>query len=161
MRKHPLGLGAIVAVLVWTASAALAEEGAPGLTLSGKVENGEVVLPMATIAALPQVTLTEQHVTMKAPAAFRGPSLTEVLALAKASGSSITMHALDDYVATATIADIERYHPILAIEMDGKPFTIRDFGPYFLVWPFAEHDEINTDAFHARSVWQLVKIEVR
>ena len=131
------------------------------LTLVGKVENGQVVLSREAIAALPQVTLTERHVSMKGPATFKGPYVADVLKLAKANGTSIKMLALDDYVASASIADIDKYQPIFAIEMDGKPLTVRDFGPYFLVWPFAEHEEVNTDVFHASAVWQLVHIEVQ
>jgi hypothetical protein len=160
MAKHLLRVVLSTLVLAWLSPSAISQEIEGKLTLVGKVQDGEVVLSREAIAALPQVTLTEQHVSMKAPATFKGPYVGDVLALAKASGSSIKMLALDDYVASASIADIEKYRPILAMEMDGKLMTVRDFGPYFLIWPFSEHQEVNTDVFHANAVWQLIRIEV-
>lgn len=146
-------------VILFSIGGALADEPSE-LMLSGKVENGQVVLTRDTIAALPQISLTEQHISMEKAATFRGPYLSDVLKLAKANGQEVTMTALDDYVATASMEEIEKYQPILAIEMDGKRLVVRDFGPFFVVWPFSEYSEVNTDLFHARAVWQLVKIEV-
>jgi len=149
-----------LALSMFAFSSAMSQDASSRLSFVGKVDNGEITLSREAIAALPQVTLTERHVSMKEAATFKGPYMSAVLALAKAHGQRITMSALDDYVASADIADIEKYQPILAIEMDGKPMDIRNFGPYFLVWPFAEYPEINTDVFYANAVWQIIRINV-
>ena len=65
------------------------------------------------------------------------------------------MVAWDDYVATIPIADIRNYGVLLATHEDGIKMTIDGKGPFFIVFPFVEHPELDKDLYYALSVWQV------
>jgi hypothetical protein len=148
-----------VLVTIVTLFAAEADDAV--LVLSGKVAGGEVSLSRGEIAKLPQRTLTEQPTSFPQPVAFKGPSLTEVLKLAGATGGDITLTAADDYKVDITAAEMKSFDPILAIEKDGVRMAPDDFGPFFVMWPFKEKPEIDNEAFQGKAIWSVVKIEVK
>lgn len=92
---------------------------------------------------------------------FKGVDLSYVLKLAGANGAKLKFHALNDYEIIVDMNDVEKYNILLATKMDGKRLQIRDFGPYFLVYPLDEHYiELNTPHYLARFIWQIDKITV-
>lgn len=153
-----LALGCIVVTIV-TSFMALADDAV--LVLSGKVPGGEVTLTRDQIADLPQRTLTEQPTSFPEPIAFRGPSLSDVLVLAGATGADITLTAADDYKVDITADEMKAFNPILAIEKDGVRMAPDDFGPFFVMWPFKENPKIDNEVFQGKAIWSVVKIEVK
>ena len=131
------------------------------LTLIGKVPNGQVMLTRDDIAKLPQRELSEQPTSFPAAMVFKGPSLSDVLKHAGATGGDITLTAADDYKVDIRADEIAKYSPILAIEKDGVRMAADDFGPFFVMWPFKEKPEIDNEAFQAKAIWSVVKIEVK
>ncbi|WP_458526095.1 molybdopterin-dependent oxidoreductase [Onishia taeanensis] len=91
---------------------------------------------------------------------FRGPLLRDLLARVGAQGDELHVEALNAYSGQIPIRDVLDYAVILAMSMDGKPLAIRDFGPLFVLYPFDEHPELNTETVRFRSVWQVAKIHV-
>ena len=152
-----LGLGCLVVTIV--TSVARADDAV--LVFSGKVPGGEVTLTRDEIAKLPQRTLTEQPTSFPEPIAFKGPSLSDVLTLAGATGGNITLMAADDYKVDVAADEMKTFDPILAIEKDGARMAPDDFGPFFVMWPFKENPEIDNEAFQAKAIWSVVKIEVK
>jgi hypothetical protein len=142
-----------------TSFGALADDAV--LTLSGQVPGGTVTLTRDEIAKLPQRELTEQPTSFPQPMKFKGPSLADVLALAGATGGHVTLSAADDYKVDITADDIKTFEPILAIEKDGVRMAPDDFGPFFVMWPFKEKPEIDIEAYQAKAIWSVVKIEVK
>ena len=45
------------------------------------------------------------------------------------------MRALNDYWVDIPVSDIEQFDILLANKMDGNPLKVRDFGPYFVIYP--------------------------
>jgi hypothetical protein len=131
------------------------------LVLSGKVPGGEVTLARDEIAKLPQHELSEQPTSFPAAMSFKGPLLADVLKLAGATNGDITLSAADDYKVDITADEMKTYNPILAIEKDGVRMAPDDFGPFFVMWPFKEKPEIDNEAFQAKAIWSVVKIEVK
>jgi hypothetical protein len=152
-----LALGCLVVTIV--TSDARADDAV--LAFAGKVSGGEVTLTRDEIAKLPQRTLTEQPTSFPEPIKFKGPSLSDVLALAGATGGNITLTAADDYKVDISADEIKTFNPILAIEKDGVRMAPDDFGPYFVMWPFKENPEIDNETFQAKAIWSVVKIEVK
>jgi hypothetical protein len=148
-----------VLVTIATSIAARADDAV--LVFSGKVPGGKVTLTRDQIAKLSQRTLTEQPTSFPEPLAFKGPSLAAVLKLAGATGGDLTLSAADDYKTEITADEIKKYDPILAIEKAGVRMAPDDFGPFFVMWPFKEKPEIDNEAFQAKAIWQVVKIEVK
>ncbi|HEY1383608.1 MAG TPA: hypothetical protein VGF43_08320 [Dongiaceae bacterium] len=153
-------LGAACLLVTILASFAVRADDAV-LILVGKVPNGQVTLTRDEIAKLPQRELSEQPTSFPAAMGFKGPSLTDVLKHAGATGGDITLTAADDYKVDIRADEMAKYDPILAIEKDGVRMTPDDFGPFFVMWPFKEKPEIDNEAFQAKAIWSVLKIEVK
>jgi hypothetical protein len=156
--RRAFGIGGLLVTIV-TSVGALADDAV--LAFSGKVPGGAVTLTRDEIAKLPQRELTEQPTSFPQPIKFKGPSLADVLALAGATGGDVTLSAADDYKVDITADDMKNYSPILAIEKDGVRMAPDDFGPFFVMWPFKEKPEIDIEAYQAKAIWSVVKIEVK
>ncbi|NTF17617.1 hypothetical protein G6L37_04340 [Agrobacterium rubi] len=91
---------------------------------------------------------------------FSGPFLRSVLEAAGATGSEMTISALNDYSYVVPFSDA-KMDAILATRLDGKIMSVRDKGPLFLVYPFDLRPDLATEKYFNRSVWQIVNIEVR
>ncbi len=149
-------------------SSALAPAPAPTgrvvLTIAGKVSRGQSAagldLDMAALEALPQRSFTTATPWYKAPVAFTGPLLRDVLALASAQGTQITAVALNDYKVELPFEDVRRWDVVLARLLDGKPMATRDKGPLFIVYPFHESAELRSERYFARCAWQLRRLIV-
>jgi hypothetical protein len=138
---------------------ATADDG--NLAVSGRVPGGQVILSAEQLQALPQRELTQQPTNFPEAHRFRGPSLSDVLKFSRAEGKDAKLTAVDDYQVTITGDEMARYDPILALELDGVSLIGHDFGPYFVMWPFREKPEIDNEAFQAKAIWQVIKIEVQ
>jgi hypothetical protein len=156
--RRALGLAGLL-VTIMTSVGAVADDAV--LTFSGKVPAGAVTLTRDEIAKLPQRELTEQPTSFPQPMKFKGPSLADVLTLAGATGGDVTLSAADDYKVEITADDMTKFDPILAIEKDGVRMAPDDFGPFFVMWPFKETPEIDIEAYQAKAIWSVVKIEVK
>jgi len=91
---------------------------------------------------------------------FSGPRFTDVLAQLGAKGSKVSLIAIDDYKVDLSMADIERYQPILALTMNGERLPPRGRGPFWLMFPFDDHPELQNDAWYFRAIWQIDRIRV-
>lgn len=91
---------------------------------------------------------------------FKGPLLRNILKEAGATGKKLHVIALNDYAAEVPIEDADKIDTILATEMNGKPMSVRDKGPLFLIYPFDKNPELYNEKYFSRSVWQIKAIEV-
>jgi len=67
----------------------------------------------------------------------------------------VVARGLNDYTATIPLSDFLDYDVILARSMDGVPFTRRDKGPLWIVYPRDAHAELADERLEHRWVWQL------
>jgi hypothetical protein len=140
--------------------------GDPVLTLSGRVRTpnlgGDAVFDMAMLARLPQqdiVTRTPWYAGE--PRRFTGPLLRDVLGAAgAASVSTLRAVALNDYRVEIPAADVQNLDVIVARLLDGKPMTVREKGPLFVMYPFDARPELRSAVYFNRCIWQLRTIEV-
>ena len=134
------------------------------LTVGGRVRNTNdgrrAQFDMPMLEALPQ-----QHVVTRTPwfsqaRRFTGPLLRDVLAAAGAQGTLLRLVALNDYQVDMPYDDSQRHDVIVARLLDGKPMTVRDKGPLFVIYPFDARPELRSAVYYSRSAWQLRTIEV-
>lgn len=92
---------------------------------------------------------------------FEGVRLSALLEAVGARGSRIKALGTDDYAATLEGLDFERYPIIVADTQDGEPLTLRTLGPLWIMFPFDDHPELETQANTAAAVWQLIEMDVR
>lgn len=86
---------------------------------------------------------------------YQGPMLSSVIQAVGAMGDTLKVSALNDYSAKMPVSDAFDYDVLLAMDMNGKPMSIRDKGPLFVLYPFSDMPELNNEVIHNRSVWQI------
>lgn len=92
---------------------------------------------------------------------FSGPFLRSVLEAAGANGETLLVKALNDYFAAVPMSDARQIDTILATRLNGKPMSVREKGPLFLIYPFDLDPALYNEKYFSRSVWQIKEIEVR
>jgi len=150
--------------------AALAQEapaaarGPVVLTVSGQLAGGReqvVQFDLAQLNALPQHSIHTQTPWYPGPRTFSGPLLRDVLSRAGAQGQVVHARAINDYKVSIPVSDAERFKPVLALQIDGKPIALRDKGPIFIVYPYDHDPQLRSSVYYSRSIWQLKALEVR
>ncbi|KAF0811856.1 hypothetical protein IGB42_03666 [Andreprevotia sp. IGB-42] len=146
------------------ASALETPKGPVVLTLSGKISqnngNKTAAFDDAMLAKLPQTKLTVPTPWYPGPQTFEGPLLRDVLAAAGASGKVLNLTALNDYIVTIPHDDANRFDVIIARRLNGKPMTVREKGPLFIMYPFDSKPELRQAEYYRRCSWQLNRIVV-
>ncbi len=134
------------------------------LTVSGKVADTNTAngaqFDLAMLEKLPQQSFTTKTPWSKEPIKFTGPLLRDVLAAAKANGTTIRAMALNDYKTAIPLEDTQRYDMILAHRMNDEPIPVRTKGPLFIVYPFDSKAELQASKFYGRSAWQLKSMDI-
>ena len=137
----------------------------PILAVSGKIaarNAGETArFDMKMIEALPQHSFTTSTPWFDRPVKFTGPLLSDLLAAVKASGTSISAEAINDYRITIPVADATRFKVIVARQIDDRPIPVREKGPLFVVYPFDSNAELRTSVYYERSIWQLKALDIQ
>jgi hypothetical protein len=118
------------------------------------------------LAKLPQHTLTTHTAWTSGSHEFAGVRLADLL---KASGiepkakdySHVIASALNDYVIDIPFEDVAKYDVLVATSMDGRPLTVRDKGPYWLVYPRDQFEELRDPRFDNRWAWQLKELRMK
>lgn len=134
------------------------------LTITGDIENTNIANTARFDLAMLQALAGRQAI-METPwtdgaTEFDGPYLKAVLEAAGAHGKILRVKALNDYSADVPMADATDYETILAVKMNGKPMSVRDKGPLFMIYPFDKNHELYNEKYFSRSVWQIKEIEV-
>ena len=124
-------------------------------------EGLEVHLDQAMISALPHKEIKTENPWEQGDATYEGVLLRDLMKYVKAHGKVATISALNDYRADLTLADMTKYDVILAYKRDGEDLSVRDKGPYFVVFPFTDVPELATEARYAQSVWQVNRISIK
>lgn len=155
------------ALLVFLATPAMALDAPKGkviLTISGKVADkntaSAATFDLAMIEKLPQQTFTTMTPWDKQPIKFTGPLLRDVLAAAKASGTTIKAAALNDYQTSIPLEDAQKFDVILAHKMNGEEIPVKTKGPLFIVYPFDTKAELRSTVYYERSAWQLKSMTI-
>ena len=119
-----------------------------------------VTLELADLDALPQASFTTSTIWTDGTVTFSGVPLWAVLDAVDATGSAVEMVALNDYKVTMPLSMLEQTVPIVATRMDGEVMSVRDKGPYWIVFPYDEDPKYQTETIYALSIWQLNRLMV-
>jgi hypothetical protein len=137
----------------------------PILTVTGKIapRSGEATVQFdrAALEAIGMVTFETNTPWYKVPVKFEGISLSKLMEIVGAKGSSVVAVALNDYSSEIPIEDFAKYNVILALKRDGEYMPVRDKGPLFVVYPYDSNPELKSQKFYSRSVWQVAKLVVK
>lgn len=146
------------AVLVATLASPLAAQHAPALQLTS--QDGAVsAFTLSDLDAMAQETVVTTTIWTEGVVTFTGPALSTVLEAAGIEGNTLTLIALNDYAIEMPAPGDEDTYPIVATRLDGAPMSVRDKGPYWIVFPYDSGPEFQTETIYAQSIWQLERIE--
>jgi hypothetical protein len=155
------------AVVLCVAQPAAALQPATGkivLTISGSVgeknAGSAAVFDMAMLEKLPQRSFTTMTPWEKQPVKFTGPLLRDVLAAAKATGTTIKAAALNDYQTSIPADDAQKFDVILAHKMNDADIPVKTKGPLFIVYPYDSKPELRSTLYYERSAWQLKSMTI-
>ena len=158
MNRRNFTLGAAVATLILSGPA-LGQSAS--LVLEGDLGQGEsIVLSDADLLALPQLEIETSTIWTEGVQKFSGPLLSDVLAEFGAGRGNIELVAVNDYRVTVDIDLISETAPIIANRIDGMPFTPRNKGPFWVIFPYDSSADYQNELLYAASVWQLTTINV-
>ena len=164
LRLHGVLVAAFALCLAQSALALQPATGKVILTISGNVAEKNTptaaVFDLPMLERLPQRNFTTMTPWEKQPVHFTGPLLRDVLAAAKASGTTIKASALNDYQTAIPMDDAQKFDVILAHKMDGKDIPVKTKGPLFIVYPFDSKPELRSTVYYERSAWQLKSLTI-
>jgi len=92
--------------------------------------------------------------------AASGPSLHTILDAAGAEPARLRIYAINDYNVEFPAEKITETTPILANRIDGESFSVRQKGPLWVIFPFDQNPEFQSEEIFALSVWQVKRIDV-
>ncbi|WP_286238633.1 oxidoreductase [Neptuniibacter halophilus] len=140
-------------------------EGKTILTLSGNIrhtqDGSHAMFDLSQLQQLESQTFNLHTRWTDRSHEYYGPLLTAILEKVGAQGDTLVLTALNDYSIAIDRAFVDKYQPILAWRDDGKPMTIRDKGPLWLLLPHDKYPELNSEDNTGKMIWQLSHIEIR
>ena len=175
MNRRPLTHRRRVLALPWllacpAALAQAATSAATVLTITGSrlgppAQAGRMAFDLGALQQLPQRKIVSATPWYSSASEFSGPLLRDVLkasgAGADANGSgTLRCTALNDYRVEIPLDDVHRFDVVVAHLFNGKPMSVREKGPLFVIYPFDEQPQLRTTTYFSRCIWQLKSIEL-
>ena len=91
---------------------------------------------------------------------FTGVSLLTLLMHLGVESGTLSAKAINDYAVEIPVSDGAEDGPLLAFHRNGKPMSVREKGPIWLVYPYDHNPEYRSEVIYSRSIWQLDRIEI-
>lgn len=134
------------------------------LTVSGAIDDTnpeqEFAFDLAMLATLPQHSITTHNPWTKGLHTYQGFSVLDLFPNLKNSGTIFQVTALNEYMTEIPLSDFSENGAIFATHIDGKPMSVRNLGPIMVIYPFDDHEELKSEMFYGRSIWQVDRIKV-
>lgn len=140
-------------------------EGKVVLTMSGKIgntnEDGTAKFDIAMLEKLGVESFSTTTPWYDGKVTFEGVRMSKLMEAVGATGSTITVKALNDYATDIPMEDFKKYPVIMAIKRNGNYMPVRDKGPLFIVYPYDSDPDLKHQRFYSRSAWQVATITVK
>ena len=139
----------------------IASASEPMLILDGDLNGGPFVsLGDHDLAALPQTAFETTTLWTTGSRRFSGPLLADLLHHYGAGPGDLRLAAINAYSMTVSRNLVTSEAPIVANRIDGQPFSRRDKGPFWVIFPYDLATAYRSEQIFAASVWQLSQITV-
>lgn len=140
------------------------------LTISGNIQvsnaqngDGERVaqFDLKLLESLESETIKTSNPWIEGEVVYQGVRMSELLSLVGAGSGNFTADASDDYTIEVSGVAFEKYPIILAYKQDGEYMGVRELGPLWIIFPFSDYPELDTEYNRSVSVWQLLRMDVK
>jgi hypothetical protein len=118
------------------------------------------VYTLADLDAMPQISFVTGTIWTEGKTTYSGVSLKYLVETVTDNGATVEMVALNDYAVTVPLDEISDDWPIVATRADGAPMSVRDKGPYWVIYPYDQSPAHQTETTYARSIWQLAELRI-
>lgn len=118
-------------------------------------------LDLAAIESLGLVTVATVTPWTEGVQQFEGVPLAALIDALAPGAATVQATAINDYAVEIPVEDARRYRVIVATRRNGRPMSVRDKGPLWIIYPWSAHPEIDEPTYHARSIWQLRTMALR
>ena len=163
-RSFPAILTCCLSALPLAAQSLPAPDGEPLLTVTGNIaltDRGDAaVFDQAMLEAMDPVTITPSTIWTEGAQTFTGVPLAQLVELLGAEGEVMMATAINDYTVEIPREDWVENGPIVAFLNNGEPMSIRDKGPLWIIYPYDDNPDYQTEVIYSRSIWQLNRIQV-
>jgi hypothetical protein len=85
-----------------------------------------------------------------------GPRFVEAAGITAATVAAV---ALNDYQVEIPLEVLNDPNLLIAYERNGAPMSVRDKGPFWIVFPYDQMPEYLGDAYISYSIWNLARME--
>ncbi|NIZ00648.1 hypothetical protein [Thalassospira lucentensis] len=128
------------------------------LTL-GKTDGEPVTVSMEKLMKMPATEFYTSTPWTSGVQKFRGVDFKLLLDSYDITADTIRISALNDYSVMVPASVLRNDGAILAYHLNDAEMSIREKGPFWLVFPFDRDVRFQTDTFWAYSVWQVKAID--
>ncbi len=159
---------AIAALLGWGAVGHASERlpqptGPVLLTITGAIEQtnapGEARFDKTMLDELGSASIETHTVLTEDLQRYEGIPLEAVLRRVGAKGNVMRAAAANAYEVDIPFDDLQ-YGPLIAMQANGRPLTLRDKGPLWIVYPRDAHKVLQDQRYDSRWIWQLIRLHV-
>lgn len=134
------------------------------LTVSGAIASTNVedtaVFDLEMVKELGATSIETTTIWTDGVQTFVGVPLTALLEAVEAEGTILKATAVNDYAIEIPLDDPTSKAALIAYENNGSVMTLRDKGPLWIVYPYDEAPQFQTEVVYSRSIWQLDRIEI-
>lgn len=109
---------------------------------------------------MPQGQFQTHTVWTEGLQSFEGVWLSDLLAELEAQPSTLELIALNEYMVELSPRDMFNSKALIAIKHNGALMSQRQKGPLWLVYPYDEGADYQTELVYMSSIWQLRDIVV-
>jgi hypothetical protein len=120
----------------------------------------EITLSIKDLEKFPLVSVRTETQWTDGVLHFRGPLMRDLLNDVGAAGDLIQVNGLDGRSVVIPREDIEKYDVIIACQVDGNYFSVRERGPLWIIYPWSNNPEIQSAAYYDRGIYHLSSLNV-
>lgn len=138
-------------------------EGAVLLEIRGNITHENALegahFDFAMLKDLPQFGFDTSTPWTSGVSYYSGPLIRDLLERVGTHSEVIRVSALNGYEAEIPVSDFYDYDVILALERNGEPMPIREYGPLWVLYPFDQDEALLNEKMRFRAVWQVMRID--
>ncbi len=159
---HVLAFLAVSAAPLW-ADDLVSPKGDVILTVTGLLQktnaDDSAEFDLEMLEALDNTTIETSTIWTEGDHVFQGVSLAVLAEELGIEGTALRATAINDYTVEIPLSDAVVGGAIVAYMMDGKPMSVRDKGPLWVIYPYDSNADYRSEVVYSRSIWQLDRIE--
>lgn len=122
--------------------------------------DGAAALDLAMLEEMGSAEIETSTIWTEGTQTFEGVPLGVLIDRLAIEGETLSAVAINDYAVEIPTSDGVEGGPIIAYKMNGKPMSVRDKGPLWVIYPYDSDPAYQTEVIYSRSIWQLDRLDV-